>query len=109
MAKEKEKDKESDKEKIAKLQSNKTSILNRKTKKTKDEFDYLGYFILLILILVTIFTRPDWREKVSVHHVWYYGWITAISTGFGAIPFYFFPEPDKYWMGVSNGKKKEEK
>jgi hypothetical protein len=77
------------------------------TKKVKkaDPVDYLGYFLLIILIAVTVFSQPDWTQKVSVHHVWYYGWITAISTGLGSIPFYFFPEPDKFWMGVSNGAK----
>jgi ZIP family zinc transporter len=34
--------------------------------------------------------------------VWYYGWITAVSTGLGVIPFFFIPEPDRFWMGVSN-------
>lgn len=78
------------------------------TKKVKkaDPVDYLGYFLLIILIVVTVFSQPDWTQKVSVHHVWYYGWITAISTGLGSIPFYFFPEPDKFWMGVSNGAMK---
>ena len=79
--------------------------LAQKKKSKGDEIDYLGYFLLLVLIFITVFTRPDWSEKVSVHHVWYYGWITAISTGLGAIPFYFFPEPDKFWMGVSNGRR----
>jgi hypothetical protein len=30
-------------------------------------------------------------------------YFAAISTGLGAIPFYFFSEPDKFWMGISNG------
>lgn len=78
---------------------------SKKKDKKVANVDYFGYFLLLILIAVTVFTQPDWTEKVSVHHVWYYGWITAISTGLGSIPFYFFPEPDKFWMGVSNGAK----
>lgn len=68
-----------------------------------EAFDCWGYFLLLVIIAITIFSQPNWKEKVSIHHVWYYGWITAISTGLGSIPFYFFPEPDKFWMGVSNG------
>lgn len=91
--------------KAAQLQSKKALKQMRETQK-KEDVDYMGYFILCILIFVTVFTRPNWRDKVSVHHVWYYGWITAISTGFGAIPFYFFPEPNKFWMGVSNGRRR---
>lgn len=94
------KDKKADK---ATLQQSKRILVQKIKEHKKQEFDYLGYFLLCILIFVTVFTRPNWNEKVSAHHVWYYGWITAISTGFGAIPFYFFPEPDKFWMGVSNG------
>ena len=78
---------------------------SKKKDKEVANVDYFGYFLLLVLIAVTAFSQPDWTEKVSVHHVWYYGWITAISTGLGSIPFYFFPEPDKFWMGVSNGGK----
>ena len=78
---------------------------SKKKDKEVANVDYFGYFLLLVLIAVTAFSQPDWSEKVSVHHVWYYGWITAISTGLGSIPFYFFPEPDKFWMGVSNGGK----
>jgi hypothetical protein len=43
--------------------------------------------------------------QVTSQHVWYFGWITAISTGVGVLPFFFFSEPEKYWVGASNGKK----
>ena len=76
----------------------------KKDKKAPPSIDYFGYLLLLALLAVTAFAQPNWTEKVSVHHVWYYGWITAISTGLGSVPFYFFPEPDKYWMGISNGQ-----
>lgn len=32
----------------------------------------------------------------------YYGWLTAISTGFGAIPLAFAPNLAAYWVGISN-------
>ena len=70
----------------------------------KKGFDYLGCALLLLLILVTIFTYPDLTtKKCTINQVWYYGWITAVSTGLGVIPFYFVAEPNKFWMGVSNG------
>lgn len=67
--------------------------------------------IFFILIVVTVVTHPKllhWTSPtkvghVSLNYVWYYGWITAISTGLGALPFIFFKEPDKLWMGISNG------
>lgn len=34
--------------------------------------------------------------------VWCSGWITAVSTGFGAFPFYFFNEINQSWIGFSN-------
>jgi ZIP family zinc transporter len=45
-----------------------------------------------------------YTPQVTCQHVWYYGWITAVATGFGAVPFVFIKEPNKFWMGVSNGK-----
>lgn len=71
----------------------------------KKGFDFFGWFMLLVLVVVTVVTCPDsWiLNKVTVQHVWYYGWITAISTGAGVIPFLFFSEePNKFWMGISN-------
>ena len=69
-------------------------------------FDFKGYFALLVVIFITVFTLPsDWgkAKQVSIGHVWYYGWVTAISTGAGVIPFFFISEPNKFWMGISNG------
>jgi hypothetical protein len=94
-----------------KLEENKKIIYgkNRTTKPLKQpkQFDWLGYGLLVILIIITIVTYPDFdslKRKVNAQHVFYYGWITAIATGGGVLPFYFFSEPDKFWMGVSNGK-----
>ena len=68
--------------------------------------DYISIFLLFIVLLVTIFTYPsDWTDKVSTQHVFYYGWLTAISTGLGVVPFFFLSEPDKQWVGISNGNK----
>ena len=39
----------------------------------------------------------------SSFHVWWYGWVTALSTGLGALPMLFFPgDASERWLGVSN-------
>ena len=88
------------------------AIVSSKTSKKKtnsiDSGDYLSYFTLAIIVLITIVTCPtDWslENKVTTHHVWYNGWITAVATGVGVLPFFFLSsEPNKFWMGISNGK-----
>ena len=61
----------------------------------------------LILLLITYFTLPDTLQPVgkpTIQHVWYFGWISAISTGLGVIPLIFAPDFDTYYVGISNGK-----
>lgn len=72
---------------------------------TSSSIDYISYILLFIIIAITIFGHPhhSCHRKVSMHRVCYNGWITAVATGFGVIPFYFFKEPNKFWMGISNG------
>jgi hypothetical protein len=38
----------------------------------------------------------------TVQHVWYYGWLSALSTGLGSIPLLFWSNPSSKWLGVSN-------
>jgi len=60
---------------------------------------------LLALILISYITFPNPMQPKgapTVYHVWYYGWMTALSTGLGVLPFMFVPDLDKYWIGVSN-------
>ena len=87
------------------------AIMSSKHKKKASNhspIDYVSYSILFLIILITIFTCPtDWsmENKVTVHHVWYKGWITGVATGVGVLPFFFLSsEPNKFWMGISNGK-----
>jgi hypothetical protein len=82
------------------------TILQQRSKNNKQasSSDLFSYFLLFLVILTTILTYPTkWDDKVTVNHVWYYGWITAVSTGAGVLPFLFVNELEKYWMGVSNG------
>lgn len=34
--------------------------------------------------------------------VFYYAMITAIATGIGALPFFFFKDLTRNWLGISN-------
>lgn len=82
-------------------------IAAKRTKKKSSpasKIDFVALFLILLVILISIFTLPDDWTGVSVQHVWYYGWITAVSTGVGVLPFFFFSEPNKFWMGISNGR-----
>jgi len=68
--------------------------------------DYGAYLLVALIIALTVFTYPDdWHlpsAKVSLQHVWFYGWFTAICTGLGVLPFYFFSQFSKFWVGVAN-------
>lgn len=61
---------------------------------------------LLAAITYAAYPGPSWGGSASreptVHTVFYYGWISAISTGFGVLPLCFVSEMDGYWVGVSN-------
>jgi len=35
-------------------------------------------------------------------HVWYCGWVSALSTGLGVLPLLFTPELNPFWTGASN-------
>lgn len=42
-------------------------------------------------------------QGITIQHVWYYGWITALSTGLGTLPFLIVSDMNQWWLGVSNG------
>ena len=68
----------------------------------------LEWSALVGLILLTYFLMPHPLHppegQPSIHHVFYYGWLTAVSTGLGIVPLIFAPNLASYWVGVSNGK-----
>lgn len=91
-------------------QDNIEAVISR-TLRSKESYtqlsqqDMFSLLLLFLLLLITYITYPaDWSQKVTIQHVWYYGWLTAVSTGLGVVPFFFIKEPDKYYMGVSNGE-----
>ena len=38
----------------------------------------------------------------SKYHVWWYGWLTALSTGLGAVPMIWYKDVSEWWLGVGN-------
>lgn len=60
-----------------------------------------GMIILVILSSVWIFSEMA-NGDLQVIHVFTAAMITAIATGFGAIPFIFFKKFDKKWLGIGN-------
>jgi len=59
----------------------------------------------IVIALITYFTYPgplNPTGKPTVLHVWYFGWISALSTGLGVVPLIFTHELDSYWIGASN-------
>jgi hypothetical protein len=63
-------------------------------------------FVLFSAISIVFFPRPfqpPHGTDPSLQHVFYYGWLTALSTGLGALPFCLVPKIASYWVGVSNG------
>ena len=66
-----------------------------------------SYIIIIILAIITYITYPGTTvgnnsPEPTLHTVFYYGWISAISTGFGVLPLCFVSEMKEYWIGVSN-------
>lgn len=65
------------------------------------EWTALACIFLLTYVLVP---HPLHAEgEPSLQHVFYYGWLTAVSTGLGIVPLIFAPNLASYWVGVSNG------
>jgi zinc transporter ZupT len=71
--------------------------------------DYPAYVIATAMIYITIYMYPrtnsdmmDESGKATVGYVFFYGWLTAIFTGLGVLPFFFVSEPNDFWRGASN-------
>lgn len=66
-----------------------------------------SYIVIAFLAVITYVTYPGitWGNNAlepTMHTVFYYGWISAMSTGFGVLPLCFVSEMKEYWIGVSN-------
>lgn len=62
---------------------------------------WLGYLVLLV---VTKFTMPAELRTSSPtwQHVWFYGWVTALSTGAGAAPLVLTHDLGKMMLAFGN-------
>ncbi len=63
--------------------------------------------LLSIIAAVSYLTLPESLQPVgrpTLQHVWYFGWISALSTGLGVLPLIFSPKLDSWWIGATNGK-----
>ncbi|KDO29877.1 hypothetical protein SPRG_04944 [Saprolegnia parasitica CBS 223.65] len=58
--------------------------------------------VTMVLIAVTLISYPYTGGIRSWHYVWWCGWLTAVSTGFGAVPFLWVKDIEKFWLGVCN-------
>jgi len=54
---------------------------------------YAFYFLL---------NNPLGQGEPTTWHVWYYSYISCISTAGGVVPFVFFPTIRRWWVGLSN-------
>jgi zinc transporter, ZIP family len=69
------------------------------------EVDLVAYVLVGLILFITIYFYPPKSQEgeiPSLQYVFYHGWITAVSTGLGVLPFFFVSDPNKYWMGISN-------
>ena len=62
-----------------------------------------AYMALIALVALTVLSVPrTFVGPTSGAHVWWYAWVTCVSTGFGVLPFLFASRLDDIWLGVSN-------
>ena len=68
------------------------------------ENNTVNIVLFAILLSLTILTMPHPLQtpNPTTWHVWYYGWISAVSTGLGAVPFFWWSQPSGRWLGLSN-------
>jgi len=64
-----------------------------------------AFFLFFILMVISYVTFPETLQpqgRPTVQHVWYFGWLSAISTGLGVLPLVLVPDLDDYYVGVAN-------
>lgn len=62
----------------------------------------IAFFAALTYVTMPDPLQPPHGQSPSIQHVFYYGWLTAIFTGLGAVPLAFAPNLASYWIGLSN-------
>lgn len=73
----------------------------RQQRHPTSRWTWLGY---LLIVIVSKLTLPsDLRPtRPTTSHVWYYGWVTAVSTGLGAAPLFFAQNLGARVLSVGN-------
>ncbi|DAZ98416.1 TPA: hypothetical protein N0F65_000130 [Lagenidium giganteum] len=62
-----------------------------------------AFITAAVMLAITIYSFPTGNAGKDAHYVWWCGWLTAVATGLGALPFYWIHDVDKYWLGICNG------
>jgi len=55
-----------------------------------------------IVCITAVSAQLLWACSSPTVTVWWYGWLTAFSTGLGALPLLLFAKVDRWWTGASN-------
>lgn len=55
-----------------------------------------------IVCITAVSAQLLWTCSCPTVTVWWYGWLTAFSTGLGALPLLLFAKVDRWWTGASN-------
>ncbi|GMI39997.1 hypothetical protein TrCOL_g13878 [Triparma columacea] len=58
--------------------------------------------LTLITLISILCYPPTFDPPVTLLQVFYFGWITALSTGLGVVPLVVWREPSEFWLGVSD-------
>jgi len=92
------------------LPVNKNKNRKNDSKKVADASDassnvWMSWGALAVLLIISYIALPsDLRPtQPTIQHVFYYGWVTALSTGLGAVPLFFADDVGKTTLGVCNG------
>lgn len=87
--------------------NNKANDGEKVKEKKKHVTSPVTYASLVFFAVVTYFAmphplQPHHGEEPSIQHIFYFGWLTAISTGLGVVPLIFAPNLAPFWIGISN-------
>jgi ZIP family zinc transporter len=78
---------------------------NKKEPEVQTGTSKLAIASTILIAIISYVTFPETLQPVgkpTMNHVFYFGWISALSTGLGVLPLVFAPELDSFWIGVSN-------
>jgi len=64
--------------------------------------NFLAVCLAAVTVLSAWLVRVDMYGGRSIAHVWWYGWVTALSTGLGALPVAACRGVSEWWMGLAN-------